>query len=245
MIPADIEPAHPAYPAFLFLDQQIGLTPTLDGRTLEHSLAASGMGLVAGVDEAGRGSCAGPISVAACVLPDQPIPELAGLTDSKKLTERKREHYFDLIREHAIAYSIIHISAADIDRDGIQHANIDGMRRAVADLGVDIGYVLTDAMEVAGLASPHLPVKKGDQLCRCISAASVLAKVSRDRAMVELDAQFPVYGFAGHKGYNTKAHLDAVSLHGGSPVHRYTYKNVAAAQAAFESRQGGDPASGA
>lgn len=239
MIPEDMQPGHPAYPAFLALDQQIGLTPMPNGRTLEHSLSAAGSGPVAGVDEAGRGSCAGPISIAACVLPDESLPELAGLTDSKKLTERKRDHYFDLIREHALAYSIVHISAAEIDRDGIQHANIDGMRRAVAALGLDVGYVLTDAMSVPGLASPHCPVKKGDVLCRCISAASVLAKVSRDRAMVELDAQFPAYGFAGHKGYNTKAHLDAVSLHGGTPVHRYTYKNVAAAQAAFESRQGG------
>lgn len=197
---------------------------------MESELIAAGLGPVAGVDEAGRGACCGPISIAACILPAElENTGLDRLTDSKKLTERTRERLYDVIRDVAIAYSIIHISAEDIDRFGIQHANVSGMRRAVAALEVQPGYVLTDAVKVPGLPMPHLPVVKGDQMAKCISAASVLAKVSRDRVLRTLDEEFPGYGLASHKGYGTKAHMDAVSLHGGTPYHRYSYKNVAAA----------------
>ena len=182
------------------------------------------------MDEAGRGACCGPISIAACILPAElENTGLDRLTDSKKLTEKTRERLYDVIRDVAVAYSIIHISAEDIDRFGIQHANVSGMRRAVAALEVQPGYVLTDAVKVPGLPMPHLPVVKGDQMAKCISAASVLAKVSRDRVLRTLDEEFPGYGLASHKGYGTKAHMDAVSLHGGTPYHRYSYKNVAAA----------------
>ncbi|MGJ4127305.1 ribonuclease HII [Corynebacterium macclintockiae] len=197
---------------------------------MESELIAAGLGPVAGVDEAGRGACCGPISIAACILPAElENTGLDRLTDSKKLTEKTRERLYDVIRDVAIAYSIIHISAEDIDRFGIQHANVSGMRRAVAALEVQPGYVLTDAVKVPGLPMPHLPVVKGDQMAKCISAASVLAKVSRDRVLRTLDEEFPGYGLASHKGYGTKAHMDAVSLHGGTPYHRYSYKNVAAA----------------
>ncbi|MGJ4115707.1 ribonuclease HII [Corynebacterium macclintockiae] len=197
---------------------------------MESELIAAGLGPVAGVDEAGRGACCGPISIAACILPAElENTGLDRLTDSKKLTEKTRERLYDVIRDVAIAYSIIHISAEDIDRFGIQHANVSGMRRAVATLEVQPGYVLTDAVKVPGLPMPHLPVVKGDQMAKCISAASVLAKVSRDRVLRTLDEEFPGYGLASHKGYGTKAHMDAVSLHGGTPYHRYSYKNVAAA----------------
>ncbi|MBC6795612.1 ribonuclease HII [Corynebacterium macclintockiae] len=197
---------------------------------MESELIAAGLGPVAGVDEAGRGACCGPISIAACILPAElENTGLDRLTDSKKLTERTRERLYDVIRDVAVAYSIIHISAEDIDRFGIQHANVSGMRRAVAALEVQPGYVLTDAVKVPGLPMPHLPVVKGDQMAKCISAASVLAKVSRDRVLRTLDEEFPGYGLASHKGYGTKAHMDAVSLHGGTPYHRYSYKNVAAA----------------
>ena len=197
---------------------------------MESELIAAGLGPVAGVDEAGRGACCGPISIAACILPAElENTGLDRLTDSKKLTERTRERLYDVIRDVAVAYSIIHISAEDIDRFGIQHANVSGMRRAVAALDVQPGYVLTDAVKVPGLPMPHLPVVKGDQMAKCISAASVLAKVSRDRVLRTLDEEFPGYGLASHKGYGTKAHMDAVSLHGGTPYHRYSYKNVAAA----------------
>lgn len=197
---------------------------------MESELIAAGLGPVAGVDEAGRGACCGPISIAACILPAElENTGLDRLTDSKKLTERTRERLYDVIRDVAVAYSIIHISAEDIDRFGIQHANVSGMRRAVAALEVQPGYVLTDAVKVPGLPMPHLPVVKGDLMAKCISAASVLAKVSRDRVLRTLDEEFPGYGLASHKGYGTKAHMDAVSLHGGTPYHRYSYKNVAAA----------------
>lgn len=205
---------------------------------MEAQLAAAGLGPVAGVDEAGRGACCGPISIAACILPPGEIPELARLTDSKKLTEKRREELFGVIKEKATAYAIVHIPAEEIDQLGIQHANVSGMRRAVAKLAVIPGYVLTDAVQVPGLAQPHLPVVKGDQMVRCISAASVLAKVSRDRFMRQLDGQFPGYGLAGHKGYGTKAHMDAVSLHGATPYHRYTYANVAKAHTAWLKNQG-------
>lgn len=205
---------------------------------MEAQLAAAGLGPVAGVDEAGRGACCGPISIAACILPPGEIPELARLTDSKKLTEKRREELFGVIKEKATAYAIVHIPAEEIDQLGVQHANVSGMRRAVAKLAVIPGYVLTDAVQVPGLAQPHLPVVKGDQMVRCISAASVLAKVSRDRFMRQLDGQFPGYGLAGHKGYGTKAHMDAVSLHGATPYHRYTYANVAKAHTAWLKNQG-------
>ena len=197
---------------------------------MERELEAAGLGPVAGVDEAGRGACCGPISISACILPtDLDGVGLDRLTDSKKLTEKTRERLYDVIRDVAVSYSIIHISAEDIDRFGIQHANVSGMRRAVAALDVQPGYVLTDAVKVPGLPMPHLPVVKGDQMAQCISAASVLAKVSRDRVLRTLDEEFPGYGLASHKGYGTKAHMTAVSLHGGTPYHRYSYKNVAAA----------------
>ena len=197
---------------------------------MERELEAAGLGPVAGVDEAGRGACCGPISIAACILPaDLDGAGLERLTDSKKLTEKTRERLFEVIKDVAVAYSIIHISAADIDSFGIQHANVSGMRRAVAALDVQPGYVLTDAVKVPGLPMPHLPVIKGDQMAKCISAASVLAKVSRDRVLRTLDEEFPGYGLASHKGYGTKAHMTAVSLHGGTPYHRYSYRNVAAA----------------
>ncbi|MCS4536287.1 ribonuclease HII [Corynebacterium sp. HS2168-gen11] len=200
-------------------------------RTFEVYLDKAGFGPVAGVDEAGRGSCAGPITIAACILPPKPIAELADLTDSKKLSERKREQLFPIIQQHALAWSIVHISAADIDTFGLQHANISGMRRAVAQLEVIPGYVLTDAMKVPGLVQPHLPLIGGDYTARCIAAASVLAKHSRDTLMIDLDEQYPQYGFAKHKGYGTKIHLDAVRRHGASPYHRYSYANVASAHA--------------
>lgn len=203
-------------------------------RTYEVALDKAGLGPVAGVDEAGRGACAGPITIAACILPCRPIAELDRLTDSKKLSARVRAELFDIIVAKAQAYAVVSIDSAAIDARGVQAANIDGMRRAVAGLTQLPGYILTDAWHVPGLTSSHLPIIGGDAIARCIAAASVLAKVTRDRHMGELDGHFPEYGFAGHKGYSTKAHLDAVRRHGASRVHRYTYANVAAAHAEWE-----------
>ncbi|MCT2337848.1 ribonuclease HII [Corynebacterium sp. p3-SID1056] len=195
-------------------------------RTYEVALHKAGLGPVAGVDEAGRGACFGPITIAACVLPPEPLRALEGLTDSKKLTARRREALFGPIIELSLAHAIVHIPATEIDRRGIQTANLDGARRAVAQLGVRAGYVLVDGFRIPGMTAPQLPVIGGDAAARCIAAASVLAKVSRDRLITELDEVYPGYGLAGHKGYGTKVHMDAVRRHGATPEHRYSYANV-------------------
>ncbi|WJZ03030.1 Ribonuclease HII [Corynebacterium freiburgense] len=207
-------------------------------RTFEVALVRHGLGPVAGVDEAGRGACAGPITIAACILPERPIHELSTLTDSKKLSPSRRAELAPLIQRFALAWEVLHISAEEIDREGIQHANVSGMRRVVALLDVAPGYVLTDALRVPGLRCPSLPVVGGDAAARCIAAASVLAKHARDMLMEELDVDYPEYGFVSHKGYGTRVHMDAVRLHGGSPVHRYSYANVAAAHQAWLGRNG-------
>ncbi|MBZ8178055.1 ribonuclease HII [Corynebacterium poyangense] len=198
-------------------------------RTYEVALSKADLGPVAGVDEAGRGACCGPMTVAACVLPDEPIQQLATLTDSKKLTAQRRALLAPLIKKYAISWSIIHIPAADIDLWGIQHANISGMRRAVTALDLRPGYVLIDAMRVPGLTIPSLPIIGGDGYVRCIAAASVLAKQARDELMVRMDQDYPEYGLKNHKGYGTSAHLEAVRRHGACPEHRYSYANIKAA----------------
>ena len=195
-------------------------------RTYEVALDKVGFGPVAGVDEAGRGACFGPVTIAACILPTRPLPELEGLDDSKKLTQRRRRLLFDAIVNSATAFSIVHVPAADIDRRGIQAANLDGARRAVAGLDPAPRYVLMDGFRIPGLGVPQLPVVGGDAAARCIAAASVLAKVSRDALIVQMAEQFPEYGLAGHKGYSTAAHMAAVRRHGASVQHRYSYANV-------------------
>lgn len=203
-------------------------------RTYEVALSKAGFGPVAGVDEAGRGACAGPIMIAACVLPDKIIRDLDTLTDSKKLSAKQREKLFPIIKRTAISYSIIHIGPEDIDHRGIQHANVSGMRRAVAGLNIRPEYILTDALKVPGFTAPSLPVVGGDLACRCIAAASVLAKVSRDHIMEELDEEYPGYGLAQHKGYGTKIHSDAIKALGATPIHRMSYSNVAEAHLEYE-----------
>lgn len=205
-------------------------------RTYEVALSMAGLGPVAGVDEAGRGACAGPITMAACILPDRIIPELDKLTDSKKLSPARREQLFPIIMDRALAWSIVHVGPADIDKFGIQRANTSGMRRAVAQLEHRPRYVLSDALFIPGLTCPQLPMIGGDAAARCIAAASVLAKVSRDHLMEELDQQYPGYGLAGHKGYGTKVHQEGIEKLGASPVHRRSYANVARAHAVFLAR---------
>jgi ribonuclease HII len=197
-------------------------------RTLESALYRGGLGPVAGVDEVGRGACAGPLVVAACVLGPNRLESLAALDDSKKLTEKERERLFPLIRRYALAYHVVFIPSVEVDRRGVHVANIEGMRRAVAGLSVRPGYVLSDGFRVPGLAVPSLPVVGGDAAAACIAAASVLAKVTRDRIMVDLDATFPGYGFAEHKGYSTDEHSAALARYGPCVQHRYSYANVAA-----------------
>ncbi|QZA06338.1 ribonuclease HII [Mycolicibacter heraklionensis] len=195
-------------------------------RTLESALYRSGLGPVAGVDEVGRGACAGPLVVAACVLGPGKPAALAALDDSKKLTEKAREELFPVIRRHALAYHVVFIEPADVDVRGVHAANIEGMRRAVAGLALRPGYVLSDGFRVPGLPMPSLPVIGGDGAAACIAAASVLAKVSRDRYMATLDADHPGYGFAVHKGYCTAAHTAALAALGPCSQHRFSFINV-------------------
>jgi ribonuclease HII len=148
------------------------------------------------------------------------------LDDSKKLTEKAREALFPVIRRYALAYHVVFVPPGEVDRRGVHVANIEGMRRAVAGLGVRPGYVLSDGFRVPGLPMPSLPVIGGDAAAACIAAASILAKVSRDRLMVKLDAEYPGYGFADHKGYCTPAHSAALTALGPSTAHRYSFINV-------------------
>jgi ribonuclease HII len=198
--------------------------------TLQSTLHRHGLGPVAGVDEAGRGACAGPLVVAACVLRPGDAKRLEGLTDSKLLTAAAREEYYALIRRRAEDLSVVVIPPEEVDRRGVHVANVEGMRRAVAGLATVPGYVLTDGFAVRGFGTPALAVPKGDQVAACVAAASVLAKVTRDRIMVALDAEFPQYGFAEHKGYCTPVHDEAMLVHGPSRVHRYSFVNVRAAR---------------
>ncbi|WP_240430987.1 ribonuclease HII [Mycobacterium kyogaense] len=195
-------------------------------RTLESALYRAGLGPVAGVDEVGRGACAGPLVVAACVLGPNRMASLAALDDSKKLGEAERERLFPLIKRYAVAYHVVFIDSTEVDRRGVHVANIEGMRRAVAGLPVRPGYVLSDGFRVPGLPASSLPVIGGDAAAACIAAASVLAKVSRDRLMVAMDDEYPGYGFAEHKGYSTRAHSAALAALGPSAQHRYSFINV-------------------
>lgn len=183
---------------------------------------------IAGVDEAGRGACAGPLVVAAVILREVISSRLVGVKDSKLVAETEREILYDIIIEESLAYSIIEISSEEIDARGVHCANIDGMRRAVHALSVTPTYVLTDGYVVPGLALPSLGVWKGDQVAQCISAASILAKVARDRIMRETDKHFPDYGFAKHKGYSTARHMQAIREHGPLAIHRRSFANIAA-----------------
>ena len=182
----------------------------------------SGAGLFCGVDEAGRGPLAGPVYAAAVILPPQ--PEIAGLNDSKKISEKKREALFPVICETALSYAIGTASVEEIDELNILQATFLAMRRAVEGLSVTPAFALIDGNRTpAGIAIPCQTVVKGDALSASIAAASILAKVSRDRYLLELDKQYPEYGFAKHKGYGTKEHYAALTAYGMSPVHRRTF----------------------
>lgn len=213
---------------------------------LQDALHRKGLGPVAGVDEVGRGACAGPLVVAACVLRVSDGKRLSELTDSKQLTEPARERVYERVRERALDYAIVSVPPGEIDSLGVHNVNIEGMRRAVARLDTAVGYVLTDAFAVPGLAASSVPVRKGDQSAACVAAASVLAKVTRDRYMCRVHERFPQYGFVTNKGYSTAGHSTALNEHGPCELHRYSYGNVAAAAAAHRGDiDGGEPAADA
>ena len=194
---------------------------------IEQSLINAGLTPIAGVDEAGRGACAGPLVIASVILKDLNSPQLSALRDSKELTEKERERLFPIIYEEALSVSVIKVSPEDIDKRGVHAANLDGMRRAVQGLDVAPNYVLTDGYAIEGMVTPSLAIWKGDQVAPSISAASIIAKVTRDRIMVELDAQYPGYGLAKHKGYITAVHTKALESLGVTDIHRKSYSNVA------------------
>ena len=179
-------------------------------------------GCFAGVDEAGRGPLCGPVCVAACILdPEKPV---YGINDSKKLSEKKREALFEEIKVKALAYSIIFVGPEVIDRENILHATLGGMRRAVEELAITPRLVLVDGNRCPeGLAMPAQPVVKGDAASASIGAASILAKVSRDRYMLELDRQYPQYQLAKHKGYPTKLHYELIEKYGIQPFYRRSF----------------------
>ncbi|MPZ80496.1 MAG: ribonuclease HII [Actinophytocola sp.] len=196
---------------------------------LQSALDRRGLGPVAGVDEAGRGACAGPLVVASCVLKPGDAARFEGLTDSKLLTAAARDRMFDLVVRRAVDYAVVVVPVEEVDLRGVHVANIEGMRRAVARLTTHPGYVLVDGFRVPGLTAPSMPVIKGDQAVACVAAASVLAKVTRDRIMTGLHEDLPMYGFDEHKGYCTGVHSAALADHGPSDVHRWSFVNVAAA----------------
>ncbi|MEU8117469.1 ribonuclease HII [Spirillospora sp. NPDC049024] len=191
----------------------------------ERALGHAGFSPVAGVDEAGRGACAGPMVVAAVILQGG-RGKIEGLTDSKLLTPARRERLYAEIIERAYAWSAIVIPCHDIDRIGLHRCNVTGMRRALAALDKRPAYVISDGFPVPGLDVPGLPMIKGDQVAACVAAASIVAKVTRDRIMVDLHERYPEYGFDVHKGYVTRAHGKALAAHGPCPEHRFSYVNV-------------------
>lgn len=197
-------------------------------KVIESLLIEAGITPLAGVDEAGRGACAGPLVIASVVLADPFAPELAKVRDSKDVSEAEREKLFDLVTSAALSISVIAVPAAEVDSRGVHAANLDGMRRAVQGLSVTPSYVLTDGYAIEGLAIPNVAIWKGDQVVTCISAASIIAKVTRDRVMRDLDIEFPGYGFAKHKGYITKVHTEALQEHGPCIEHRRSFANIAA-----------------
>jgi ribonuclease HII len=192
----------------------------------EGALRRRGFGVVAGADEAGRGACAGPLVVAACVLPDGRRGQVPGLNDSKLLSAAVREEVYAEVVRRAVAWSAVIIPAPQVDRQGLHVMNLEGMRRAFAQLDPTPDYALTDGFAVRGLPMPAAAIPKGDATVACIAAASVIAKVTRDRIMVELHSRFPAYEFATHKGYITPVHAAALVEHGPCPEHRFSYVNV-------------------
>lgn len=195
----------------------------------ERALARSGLAPVAGVDEAGRGACAGPLVVGAAILPQSQRGVVPGLADSKVLTPQRREQVYAEIVKRALAWSVVVIPAEECDRLGMHVADIEGMRRALARLETQPRYVLSDGFPVSGLSVPGLAVPKGDAVVGCVAAASVIAKVTRDRLMTDLHARFPAYGFDVHKGYVTSGHQEMLERHGACPEHRRRFVNVVAA----------------
>ncbi len=192
----------------------------------ERALRRAGFGLIAGADEAGRGACAGPLVAAAVILGSTPGSQVPGLKDSKLLTPLQRERCYHQILTRAVAWSVVLIESTDCDRLGMHVANIQALRRAVCRLEVRPDFVLTDGFGVDGLAAPSLGVWKGDAVAGCVAAASVIAKVTRDRIMLQAHERWPQYRFDIHKGYCTPLHQEHLDAHGPCDIHRWRFENV-------------------
>lgn len=190
----------------------------------ERSLRRGGFDLVAGADEAGRGACAGPLVAAAVIL--RPSTRIDGLGDSKLLTPRQRERIYAEVVSRALAWAVVSIEPGECDSLGMHVANISALRRAVLRLSVAPDFVLSDGFAVDGLGMPNLGVWKGDRVAACVAAASVVAKVTRDKMMVAAHDRFPDYAFDIHKGYCTGLHQERLERHGPSEIHRWCFDNV-------------------
>ena len=195
--------------------------PVLLTMEKEMEIRAKGFTAVCGIDEAGRGPLAGPVVAAAVILPED--IQLPGVNDSKKITEKKREILFDLVKEHALAYGIGEARGTESDEINMWQATVLAVRRAVEALQIPADYALVDGNRIQGLPVPAETVIGGDGKVLSIAAASILAKVTRDRYMRDMAAQYPEYGFEKHKGYGTKAHYAAIEQYGICPLHRKTF----------------------
>lgn len=198
------------------------MPPRSASRMLERRVRSFGFIRVAGVDEVGRGCLAGPVVAAAVVLPDG--PRIPGLRDSKLLSAAQRERLFDRLVDAALAWQVASVEPAEIDRINIHQASLRAMRDALLALAPQAGFALVDGFRVPGLPIPQLAIVGGDRRSSVIAAASIVAKVTRDRMMAALHQRDPRYGFDRHKGYATPEHLDAVGRFGYSPVHRRTFR---------------------
>ncbi|MDD2309055.1 MAG: ribonuclease HII [Desulfuromonadaceae bacterium] len=196
----------------------------LDTLKFEKAAYISGYRYVAGIDEAGRGPLAGPVMAAAVIMP--PGLSIIGVDDSKKLTPVKREKLFDIIMAQALSVGVGIITPAEIDRINILQATRRAMLAAVQQLSPQPDYLLIDGISTIDSTVPQKTIKKGDSLSLCIAAASIIAKVTRDRLMIEMDAKYPGYGFSGHKGYGSAVHMEAIRVLGPSPIHRLTFGGV-------------------
>jgi len=188
----------------------------------EREIRARGFGQIAGLDEAGRGPLAGPVVAAAVILP--PRTRLAGIDDSKRLSAKEREKCFALLQEKASAIGVGIVDAEEIDRLNIHQASLRAMEKAVAALPCIPDFLLIDGLFTLKLPFPQMAVVKGDQKCLSVAAASIVAKVTRDRIMIACDREYPEYNFARHKGYGTPEHLQAIAKYGRCPLHRHTFR---------------------
>lgn len=203
---------------------ELFFTPPPDTLIFEKTAYNNGFARVAGIDEAGRGPLAGPVMAAAVILPAG--LSIIGVDDSKKLSSDKRERLFDIIMKQALSVGIGIITPTEIDRINILQATRRAMLAAVQQLSTQPDYLLIDGISTIDSEIPQKTIKKGDSLSLSIAAASIIAKVTRDRFMIEMDAKYPGYGFAGHKGYGSAAHMEAIKVLGPTPIHRMTFGGV-------------------